>query len=146
MADHNTLIGSATGEIEGGTVLIGGVVREIESGLVLVNGVAREIEFRPQMFTVEITGSGNYSHSYVIINGTRYTASATVEVESGSIILAHASVNSDGTYKATIKLNGTTVKESTMSCEYQYTVTGNVGISLGYMKSPQRGSVSITEK
>lgn len=142
MADHNTLVGSTTGEIEGGTVLIGGVVREIDSGLVLVNGVAREIVFAT-LCTVTITGSGSVSRCRLTINGTIYTSAATVEVEPGTIVSCYVRL---GQVRGTVKLNGKEVANSGgSSATYNYAVEKNVRISLSYSSYNGNSTISITE-
>ena len=149
MADHNTLIGSTAREIESGTMLIGGVLREIDSGLALVNGVAREIAFTKEMFTVTITKTGNYANASVVIDGTTYTSSATVEVEVGEII--HCEAVSDHVGGSRIYLNEEEVADSVSAetggrgtAEYEYTVIGNTAIELSTGK--YWGDIYITEE
>lgn len=156
MADHNTLIGSTTGEIEGGTALIGGVLREIESGLVLAGGVAREIEFASEkqcVLTISLAGaygsaSGAKNYAYVTINGKKYTSAASVEVPEGTQVTCFAKATGAGV-TAIIKLNDTTVKSGKYtSIEYIHTVTKNTRYELyaPYLYPAEVGSVRIFEE
>ena len=160
MADHNTLIGSATGEIEGGTVLIGGVVREIDSGLVLVNGVAREIVFGSADCAITIsrgsTAAGNLEfkdYSRVTIAGTTYNIGdvnrndITVTVPSGTTITL--AVSGLGTTAAYIKINGSNVVNSVSGGSKNFTVTKNVNIVLDLTTRDRvnyAGAITVTEK
>ena len=133
MADHNTLIGSTSCEIESGTVLIGGVVREIESGLVLVNGVAREIAFKPRTFNVTISGSTQPTRAKVEINGVEYSSAARLVVESGTELIAYAMSSLNGKYTTQVNLNGTRVLTSSSGSwfdTYTHVIESDVEVEL----------------
>ena len=108
MADHNTLIGGAAGEIEGGTVLLSGVAYELESGTVLVNGVAQEIDFGG-VTAVTITGIPYASRAYATIEGADINKTGTYEYKKPVSITVSVSPTGSNGGNSTIKLNGTQV-------------------------------------
>ena len=146
MADHNTLIGSASGEIEAGTTLIDGVSREIEKGLALVGGVQREISLSKKIFTLTVSGGvintgGSISITSidrVQLDGS-YLKAGTYDAEEGSTIKVTAYAK--GSYYVTgkIYLNDQLVKETVQSTDasnapqrsvsYSLTVSGDVSIN-----------------
>ena len=141
MADHNTLMGSTSREIESGTVLIGGVLREIESGLVLVNGVAREIEFvvTPFECTITFLEYGSSEYQYVSIDGKKYIGDQwddhdEIIVLSGTVIELYAKDNRSG--NGAILLDGKTVA-SADPATYQYTVNGDLEITFEFASGAQ---------
>lgn len=97
MADHNTLMGSTSREIEGGTVLIGGVVREVDSGMTLVGGVVRDIAFVKEVYTITISGSGA-GYANVTIDGQTYNSSTTLSVLEGTEITFNIKSNNGAAY------------------------------------------------
>lgn len=143
---HNTNVGNAAREIEGGTVKINGVAGELKSGLVLVSGVAKEIEFVGGDATVNITGSGNATSLYITIDGTKHTSAGTVVVPVGTIISCYARNSYGNEY---IRLNGATVASGTTAsggaASYEHEVTGNVTIKMTY-SSYSDATIEITEE
>lgn len=152
MADHNTLIGSTTGEIEGGTVLIGGVLGEIDSGLVLAGGVAREIEFGSDECVITLSGSGTptYIASVAIAGKTYYINSVAsnpqIVVPSGTVITLKTQSTSSGA-ASYIKINGSTVYTGNGTTR-TFTVTKNTRIKLGTAtkNNSTGGTIEITEE
>lgn len=116
--------------IKTGTALVNGTAQTIYNGRTLVAGTGYDIVLSKSGFTVTITGSGAAAsesiNAYVIINGEHYTAPATLTVEAGTTIEAHA--NSILT-KSHITLNGAQVKRGT-AISYEYTVTKNTNVTL----------------
>lgn len=147
--DHNTKLDGASYEIEGGQVNIGGTVYEIEKGVVLIGGTEYEIKFH-QPCVVTITANENAKKypkiAYVKINETKYTESATLEVDAGTVVECYA-YGKNASDKGLIKLNGTTVASGTGGQTYSYTVTGNVSIRVVCKDMDyQWGQVEITEE
>lgn len=145
MADHNTLIGSTSREIEGGTVLIGGVLREIESGLALVNGVAREIEFAEDLVIVKITGSSS-GFAIVGVGDTEYTSAATIEIPIGTLIVFTIEANFPG-YTGRITVDGNNVAVANLSTgTYELVAETDISVVLSFsdVGSGTHGAGSIT--
>lgn len=84
-------------------------------------------EIIPPKPVVTITGTGNSSYSYVTINGTKYTKSATVEVEEGTTIAAYVGRGTD-MLEGVIEVDGVDVLTGVGT--YNYTVTGNCAVKL----------------
>lgn len=163
---HNTVFGSVSREIEGGTPLIGGVAREIESGLVLVGGVAREIAFSKPTHTLTITGIAintggslsNNSLNQILVNGS-YLSAGTYEVEEGTTITVTAYAVKNYNISSVIYLNGAVVKRSetatnsgsatNVPASYSLTVSGDVNIACERLSTSSiplnwAGSIKIT--
>ena len=98
-----------------------------------------------------ITGTGNSTYSYVEINGSTYTAAATLNLEPGTTVLCHV-LGNDGTYAGIITHNGTRVAASSSTstpAEYSFTVSKDTAIALTYTKATTLasfGTITITEK
>lgn len=132
--------------IKTGTALVNGMAQTIYNGRTLVAGAGYDIVLSSSGFTVTITGSGapaseNIS-AYVIIDGVSYTAPATLTVEAGTTIEAHANSVFG---KSIITLNGAQVRTGT-SIKYEHTVTTNTNVRLSLAGSGNRayGRVDIT--
>ena len=76
--------------------------------------------------TVNVTGSGSATYSYVEINGTKYTSAAVISVDRGTTIQCHVQGGIVG--GGHIYLNGTEVSTS----DYTFTVTENCTIELSF--------------
>lgn len=128
---HKTLISGTAYGIKNGQVLIDGTAQTIYNGRALVAGAGYDIVLSTSGLTVTITGSGAPSskatNAYVIINGVSYTAPATLTVEAGTTIEAHA--KSSPLAHAVITLNGARVSTG-VSIKYEYTVTTNTNVNL----------------
>lgn len=116
--------------IKTGQVLIDGTAQTIYNGRALVAGAGYDIVLSSSGFTVTITGNGAAAsesiNAYVIINGGHYTAPATLTVEAGTTIEAHAN---SIVAKSYIVLNGAQVRKGT-AISYEYTVTKNTNVTL----------------
>lgn len=86
---HKALIDGVGYDITGGRCLVDGVGYSIQKGRTLVDGVGYDVLFK-RPISVEITGTGNSSNGYVIINGTTYSGAASgLEVNSGDLLVFH---------------------------------------------------------
>ena len=145
---HNTLIDGTAYAITGGKVMVGGTVYDIGEGKTLVDGTVYEIAFAPSVVTVKITGTGSTASvcpAYVVINGQTYASAATLELQPGTTVTAHAKYSSMAK-SGGVFLNGTKVSDQ----DYEYEVSGNVTIALAYsvgeFASSRNGTVDITEE
>ena len=145
---HRTLIGGTAYEIGGGKTLVGGTAYKIDKGKTLVGGTAYEIAFGLSAITVNITGTGNTTYSYVTINGTKYTKSATVTIAPGTEISCYAySSSSLQRSKCKIVLDGVTVSQGTTSYAASYKfvpTTATVNIAISGSSTNQASTITIT--
>lgn len=121
--------------IKTGTALVNGTAQTIYNGRTLVAGTGYDIVLSSSEFTVTITGSGAPAsekiNAYVIINGVSYTAPATLTVEAGTTIEAHAK----GLFHPSlILLNGEQIRDGT-NISYEHPVTTNTNVELSLMGS-----------
>lgn len=116
--------------IKTGQTLVNGTAQTIYNGRALVAGAGYDIVLSTSGFTVTITGSGAPNsekvHAYVIINGVSYTDPATLTVEAGTTIEAHAK---SLLAESQIVLNGAQVKTG-RTIKYEYTVATNTNVRL----------------
>lgn len=132
--------------IKTGQVLVNGTAQTIYNGRTLVAGAGYDIVLSTSGFTVTITGSGapasEQINAYVIINGVSYTAPATLTVEAGTTIEAHAK----GLFKPSlILLNGEQIRSGkNISYEHPVTTNTNVKLSLTGSGTQVYGIVAIT--
>ena len=116
--------------IKNGQTLVNGTARTIYNGRTLLAGAGYDIVLSTSGFTVTITGNGAPAsepiNAYVIINGVSYTAPATLTVEAGTTIEAHAS-NMFG--QSIITLNGEQIRSGT-KISYEHPVTTNTNVEL----------------
>lgn len=155
VGDHNTLIGGAACDIEGGTVLIGGTAYEIEKGMAMVNGTAQEISFgKRYLVTITVLDNDKRPSTFIVtvtIDGTTYNQAATVEVKEGTVIHCYAYVGSMSASGHTaynrVYLNGEMIvnTKGNVAAEYDYTVNGNASITLDKSIS-NAAHVKITEE
>lgn len=131
---HGTLVDGVQRQIAGGFTLVDGVQRKQKLGLTLVDGVQREIGFS-RTFTVTLTGTGwNASPCYIMIDGVKYAAAQTLEVQEGTEILCSA-FNLAAKGADTIKLNGVgvaavgTTVENYVYWTYTHTVESNLTVA-----------------
>ena len=99
------------------------------------------VRYQSYSKTVAVTGTGNSTYSYVVINGTKYTSAAVISVDRGTTIQCHVQGGIVG--GGHIYLNGTEVSTS----DYMFTVTENCTIELSFtnMSTYMRwGSIRIT--
>lgn len=143
---NSCLVDGTVYGIKTGTALVNGTARTIYNGRALVTGAGYDIVLSTSGFTVTITGNGEPAstriNAYVIINGVSYTAPATLTVEAGTTIEAHAEslfVDSQ------IILNGAQVRKG-KSVSYEHPVTTNTNVKLSMTGSGTRqyGVVDIT--
>lgn len=144
--DHNTNIGNAAREVEGGAVLLGGVMREVESGRTLVNGIAREISFGPSTVpvTIELNSPYKATACYVEIGGTKYTSEMTLEVEIGTNVICYVTTTSQY-FTAYVDYNGERKLKSTTAnkwVSYAFTIESSLNILMGGHSSA--GQIKIT--
>ena len=123
---HKTLVGGTAYDTKGGRCLVNGTGYSIKKGRTLVDGTGYDISFGHKV-AVTITGSGDASYSYAIINGASYSKAASgIEVETGDIITfgVYGSMSQTGT----LVVDGrTTVSASENSTEtYNWTVPSGV--------------------
>ena len=92
---------------------------------------------------INITGSGDTSHCYAIINGTKYTSAQTVVAKPGDDITLH--VYSAGSYSADIQINGTKVLQfSNDEQSYVWTVPSDcAGATIKLYVDSMRGYSNI---
>ena len=137
--------GTAYG-VKTGQTLVNGAAQTIYNGRTLVGGTGYDIVLSTSGFTVTITGSGAPASEkinvYVIINGVSYTAPATLMVEDGTTIEAHANSMFK---KSQILLNGEQIRDGT-NISYEHTVTTNTNVWLSISGSgiQKYGRVHIT--
>ena len=88
-------------------------------------------------FDVALSGTFSSSYGYVTINGTKYTSAQTLTVAEGTSVTVYCGASFPFLVRlATIKLNGTTVAEGTLTnkeavaAEYTFSVTNNCSIEL----------------
>lgn len=143
---NSCLVDGTVYGIKTGTALVNGTARTIYNGRTLVAGAGYDIVLSSSGFTVTITGSGapaseNIS-AYVIIDGVSYTAPATLTVEAGTTIEAHAK----SLFKPSlILLNGERIRDGTnISYEHPVTTNTNVRLSLSGSGIQVYGTVAIT--
>lgn len=146
-AANNCLIDGTIYGITTGQTLVNGTAQTIYNGRTLVAGAGYDIVLSSSGFAVTITGSGNNSTSgivqvYVVINGISYTSPATLTVEAGTTIEAHANSMFK---KSRIFLNGVLVQSGT-NISYEYTVNENTSVKLSIAGSESNpyGTVAIT--
>ena len=147
MAETNVCLvnGTAYG-VKTGQTLVNGAAQTIYNGRTLVGGTGYDIVLSTSGFTVTITGSGAPASEkinvYVIINGVSYTAPATLMVEDGTTIEAHAKSIFK---KSQILLNGEQIRDGTnISYEHIVTTNTNVWLSISGSGIQQYGRVHIT--
>lgn len=121
--------------IKTGQTLVNGTVQTIYNGRTLLDGTVYVIKLSTSGFTVTITGNGAPAsepiNAYVIINGVSYTAPATLTVEAGTTIEAHAR-NMFG--QSIITLNGEQIRSGT-NISYEHPVTTNTNVELSIAES-----------
>lgn len=104
--------------------------------------------------TISISGSGNSSHSYVMIDGTKRTSSGTYTVGMGSV-LTFGIYGASSSNEGYVKINGIDVISVTNKTDTQYawaipSGVQNVNIELSYYqtglftKTPQYGRSVVT--
>ena len=111
-----------------------------------MDGTAFEIGFGHSCI-IEITAVESNNAATVTINGTKYEAAATLEVESGTKIecLARGSINAT----AKITVNGDVVAESGWSqvdASYTYLVETDTNIYLNGSPFGRKPEINITTK
>lgn len=121
--------------IKTGQTLVNGTVQTLYNGRTLLDGTVYVIKLSTSGFTVTITGNGAPAsepiNAYVIINGVSYTAPATLTVEAGTTIEAHAR-NMFG--QSIITLNGEQIRSGT-NISYEHPVTTNTNVELSIARS-----------
>lgn len=99
---------------------------------------------------VTITGSGNSSNCYAIINGTKYyTETNNIKVMAGDTISFETYNNVSSTQSGFVKINGTQVTSSTTKgyITYDWTVSdgiSNITIAITYYSSSGSGQIIVT--
>lgn len=143
---NSCLVDGTVYGIKTGQTLVNGTAQTIYNGRALVAGAGYDIVLSTSGFTVTITGNGAPSsqtiNAYVIINGVSYTAPATLTVEAGTTIEAHAK---SLVKQSRILLNGTQIRFGA-NISYEHPVTTNTNVKLGItgMEYASYGSVAIT--
>ena len=144
---NSCLVDGTVYGIKTGRTLVNGTAQTIYNGRALVAGTGYDIVLSSSGFTVTITGSGAPAsekiNAYVIINGVSYTDPATLTVEAGTTIEAHAK----GLFKpALILLDGEQIRSgANISYEHPVTTNTNVNLSLvGNSEVQVYGIVAIT--
>lgn len=137
--------GTAYG-VKTGQTLVNGAAQTIYNGRTLVGGTGYDIVLSTNGFTVTITGNGvpasKKTNVYVIVNGVSYTAPATLTVEAGTTIEAHAR---SPLKPSLILLNGEQIRAGTnISYEHPVTTNTNVKLSLTGSGIDAQGIVAIT--
>lgn len=111
-----------------------------------MDGTEYEIGFGRSCI-IEITAVQSNNAATVTINGTKYNAAATLEVESGTKIecLANGSINAT----AKITVNGEVVAEggwSQVDASYTYLVETDTNIYLNGSPFGRKSEINITTK
>ena len=102
------------------------------------------------MRTVMIAGSGHASYCYVMIDGVKYTSTATLEVPVGTIITCYVH-DKYGANKQSLKVNGVELAKDAPSYKftYDYTVTSTRKIMVALLAvanpSEAHGTITINE-
>ena len=132
MALGETKTASAYGITEG-KVLVNGVAYSIKQGKTLVNGVAYDIGGNGSI-PVTITGTGNSTYSYCVINNITYTtATSGIEVLADDVIQLHIAANTASDTGATITIDGEVVVAS----------AGRNGVTYSWSVPSRTKSISI---
>ena len=138
-----TLIDGAEYTITGGKTLIDGAVYSIQDGKTLIDGVVNTISFAVNK-TVTITqNTSSYSSlAYIVVNGTTYNSTQTLNFPSGTIITAYARSTSSS-FSARIIIDGVTVA-SGMGIQISYNYTLQTNCTIYFDKTSSRGRITIT--
>lgn len=147
MGTHHILKDGTSYAIKGGTDLIAGTSYQIGGGgRTLVNGTAYKIGFGRSCI-IEITAVRGNSLATVTINGTKYEAAATLEVESGTEIECLAEGTRDT--KGKITVDGDVVAQAAgleISADYTYLVETDTQIYLNGSLFARTSEINITTK
>ena len=85
----------------------------------------------PANITITLAGTFSSSYAYATINGTKYTAETTLEVEKGTTVKIYVSARSSSNRALCyVKLNGETVLSR--GGTYNFIPTKNAVITFGY--------------
>lgn len=130
---HGTLVSGTQKLVTGGMTLVGGVQYKLAKGMTLVGGVQRDIPFGSGLCKVRIGSmfEADFNAAYIEIDGTKYSASTTIEVESGTTVKAY--LYGMGSSSA-IQFNGVGVATTTNGTEftYEFAVESDLIISMEY--------------
>ena len=101
------------------------------------------------MATVTITGNAQTNWCNIVIDGVKYTSVQTIDVPIGTVITCNANDKYDD--QSYVQLNGITIAngDDRGKAIYNYTVVGNVMITLTYVHPDSDtvyGIIAITEK
>lgn len=143
---HKTLISGTAYAVKGGRDLIAGTGYAKKQGKTLIDGTAYKIGFRHSCI-IEITAVNANSLATVTINGTKYKAAATLEVESGTEIECLAEGTRDT--KGKITVDGNVVAQATgldTSADYTYLVETDTQIYLNGSIFGRTSEINITTK
>ena len=143
---HKTLISGTAYDVKGGRDLIAGTGYAKKQGKTLIDGTAYKLGF-VHSCTIEITAVEANVTATVTINGTKYNAAATLEVESGTEIecLAEGRRNSYGK----ITVDGNVVAQgswSNVDANYTYLVETDTQIYLNGSAFGGASEINITTK
>lgn len=141
---HKTLIGGTAYEIGGGKTLVNGTARSIDKGKTLVGGTVYEVGFGPSTAILTLNTSTT-KMTDVIINGTEYSTTTTLEVPIGTVVRCR--VDSESSKEGYVDVNDHTVFNSYYGY-YDYVVTGNATIVSSYKQydGDLYGYIAITEQ
>lgn len=130
---NSCLVDGTVYGIKTGQTLVNGMAQTIYNGRALVAGAGYDIVLSSSEFTVTIEGRGSTKTAWVVINGTTYTSTTTLTVESGTTIALHTEGENQATRQNTkITIDGVTVVHGTTShaASYMYTPTGDITVTL----------------
>ncbi|MGM9619536.1 MAG: hypothetical protein ACI3W8_06890 [Oscillospiraceae bacterium] len=124
---HKVLIGGTAYEVSGGRCLVDGTGYDIKKGRTLVGGTGYDVVFSGPC-TVTVTGTGNEVGCYVIVNGKKYYAAYSGDVNSGDVITFGVYGAGGASVRGWVNVNGT--EEFTQvqkgTGEYEWTVPNGI--------------------
>ena len=143
---HKTLISGTACSVAGGRDLIAGTGYAKKQGKTLIDGTVYKIGFRHSCI-IKITAVSGNGSATVTINGIKYSAAATLEVESGTEIecLAEGGINTFGK----ITVDGNVVAQgswSNVNANYTYLVETDTQIYLNGSAFGRVSEINITTK
>lgn len=110
---------------------------------------SRQIVMPATPIAVTITGAGNASYCYAIINGTKQYSAGTHEVEAGDTITFGVYGESTGIYSGSVTIDGTKVLVvvDSKTRTYDWTVPSGIStieIAMQYSLSYRKGTITVT--
>ena len=143
---HKTLISGTAYTVKGGRDLIAGTGYAKKQGKTLIDGTVYKIGFGHSCI-IEITAVNGNASATVTINGIKYSAAATLEVESGTEIecIAEGARNTFGK----ITVDGNVVAQGSWSnihAIYTYLVETDTQIYLNGSVFGRTSEINITTK